>query len=72
MWIVCCGETREVVDGRVACPRAADALVAADACDDCHLLAWRADERARGPVCAIPIGPAPAFPHRRGSGMLTR
>lgn len=54
-WIVCCGETREVIGGQIACPRLGMSITAANACDSCHLLAWRADERDHGAVCAIPI-----------------
>ena len=60
-WIVCCGETREVVGGHVACPRLGLTVISADACDDCHLLAWRADERDHGAVCAIPIDASPSL-----------
>jgi hypothetical protein len=49
-WIVCFGETREVADGRVLCPRARGLSVPVESCASCHFLAWQHDERdARSP-----------------------
>jgi hypothetical protein len=52
-WIVCCGETREVVDGRVSCPRAGGDPVAVEDCAACRFLTWRHDERDARPPCTI-------------------
>jgi hypothetical protein len=51
-WIVCLGETREVRDGWVACPRDGDELVSVERCVECHLLTWHHDERDARSPCA--------------------
>ncbi len=49
-WVVCLGETREVLDDRVRCPRSGGGLVPVEECATCRFLAWRHDERdARSP-----------------------
>ena len=51
-WIVCCGETRTVTDGAVACPMR-DKLAPVTQCLDCHLLSWVHDERSLRLSCTV-------------------
>jgi hypothetical protein len=44
-WVVCMGETREVLNGRVMCPRSGGGRVPVEECSSCRFLAWRHDER---------------------------
>jgi hypothetical protein len=50
-WIVCLGQTRPVVAGRVACPDRAELMPLA-VCLDCRHLAWRVGERDRPDPCS--------------------
>ena len=50
-WIVCLGETRVAVGSVVSCPRRDDAAVSIDECWECHLLAWRSNERDLAALC---------------------
>ena len=59
-WIVCLGETREVREGRVACPRAGHEPVSVEQCIACHLLTWHHDERDVRSPCAT-AGDDPAW-----------
>ena len=51
-WIVCLGETRSAPLGHVACPRNAGMTVLVQECWECHLLAWRRDERDLAELCS--------------------
>jgi hypothetical protein len=53
-WIVCLGEAREARDGAVACPRLDGRMTPLVECEECHLLAWRRDERDRTMTCSTP------------------
>jgi hypothetical protein len=50
-WIVCLGETRIASGGRVPCPLRRGITVLIDACWECHVLAWRSDERDLAAPC---------------------
>lgn len=51
-WVVCLGQQRAVVDGRVACPLLAGRRIDVESCADCRMLTWRTDERDRSVPCS--------------------
>lgn len=51
-WIVCLGEQRAVVRGRVSCPALDGRGIRVEACADCRMLTWRTDERQRSARCS--------------------
>lgn len=50
-WIVCLGETRIACEDRVVCPMRGGNTVRVDECWECHVLAWRRDERDLADPC---------------------
>jgi hypothetical protein len=51
-WIVCLGALRDVVDGSVACPLAADEATTLEECLGCRRLALLSNEREPETSCS--------------------
>jgi len=51
-WIVCLGETRTVLSGRVTCPLRGPRQASRRECAACRHLEWQRDERRHGATCS--------------------
>jgi len=68
-WIICGGQPRAALDGRVACPlRGAGSSL--EQCASCRHLEWWQEERARGPACEAlaPLSPSASRDPRAATG----